>query len=218
MRKGQKMRQVSKDAIKAARAKQVHPSMKARGYTFEMVMERKANGLQWCCGYCKDFIPPTQFKDPSSPKCRECVKNKRAEWRSKQSAERLQDEARKTREWRADNPSYDRRRHLLRKYGVDPKWYEKQLTLQNGKCALCPATSGRQNEECLLFVDHDHETGKPRGLLCSRCNVHLGIYEQLPLWHRMARRYLRIHKNKKGLNTGANFSAHLPKNVTLVAE
>lgn len=211
MRKGQKMRQVSKDALRAARMKQVHPTMAARGYTLEMIAERKASGFQWCSGYCKDFISPTLFKDDKSRLCRECVKGKRAEWRSKQSDERLKEEARKTKEWRSQNPHYERRRHLLRKYGVDPKWYEKQLSLQEGHCALCPATSGRQNEECLLFVDHDHETGKPRGLLCSRCNVHLGIYEQLPLWHRMARRYLRIHRNKKGMNTGANFDAYRGK-------
>lgn len=207
------MRQASKDALRAARAKQIHPSMAAQGITREQIDEAKATGLRWCCGKCKAFIDPHLFGTEKARKCRECTRTKRAAWRAKKSVERLEQEAKKTLEWRKENPAYERRRHLLRKYGVTPEWYEKQLILQNFHCALCTATSGRQNEEFLLFVDHDHVSGKPRGLLCSRCNVHLGIYEQFPLWHRMARRYLRIHRNKKGLTTGANFSAHLPKDV-----
>lgn len=208
MRKGQHHRQPSKDALRSARDAQVHPSLAARGVTIEQIAEAKAKGLQWCCGDCKTFVEAERFKDSSAPRCRECVRLKQARWREGASKARLELAAKKTREWREQNPEYERRRHLLRKYGITPEWYDKQLTLQKGHCALCPATSGRQNEDYILFVDHDHATGKPRGLLCSRCNVHLGIYEQFPLWHRMARRYLRIHRNKKSLLCAANFNAH----------
>jgi hypothetical protein len=209
MRKGQKMRQASKDAIRKARSSQVHPSMAARGITAEQIVEAKTKGLQWCCGDCKDFIDPQLFKDEKAPRCRECVRVKSERWRAKATQEQLAASVRKTCEWRTQNPEYDRKRDLLRKYGVTPEWYDKQFAAQRGHCALCPATSGRQSQpDSLLFVDHDHETDKPRGLLCCRCNVHLGVYEKMGLWHRMARRYLRIHKNKKGAICGANFYAH----------
>lgn len=208
MREGQQMREASKAALRSARAKQVHPAMAAKGYTLETIRKSKESGLQWCGGYCKEFIDASLFNGNQMRSCRECVRLKAQNWRKNASKERLEMAAQRTKEWRKDNPGYERRRHFLRKYGVDPKWYEVQLSKQNGKCALCPATSGKQGEECLLFVDHDHTTGKPRGLLCSRCNVHLGMYEKFPLWHRMARRYLRIHRNKKGTTTAANFDAH----------
>ena len=53
--------------------------------------------------------------------------------------------------------------------------YEERHRLQVGLCWICKqpeAVSGR-----LLAVDHDHETGEIRGLLCYRCNTHLGWYE-----------------------------------------
>ena len=48
------------------------------------------------------------------------------------------------------------------------------LANQNGKCAICATTEhrGRGN----FYVDHDHSTGKIRGLLCNPCNIALGMF------------------------------------------
>jgi hypothetical protein len=45
-------------------------------------------------------------------------------------------------------------------------WYEAQLARQDGHCAICPNTPKSRR----LHIDHDHATGKVRGLLCFPCN------------------------------------------------
>jgi hypothetical protein len=54
-----------------------------------------------------------------------------------------------------------------RKYGLSLEQYEEMLRLQGGTCALC----GRPPKTYRLNVDHDHITGRVRGLLCYRCNA-----------------------------------------------
>lgn len=60
-----------------------------------------------------------------------------------------------------------RARSLAARYGIDESAYQKFLSQQNGMCAICqkPQASGRR-----LAVDHCHETGVIRGLLCQACN------------------------------------------------
>lgn len=60
---------------------------------------------------------------------------------------------------------------MRRLYDVSLVWFLSQYAHQSGKCAVCrqPCTSGQQ-----LSVDHDHRTGKVRGLLCKGCNLAIG--------------------------------------------
>jgi hypothetical protein len=68
-----------------------------------------------------------------------------------------------------------RRASLKYNFGITTEQYDAMLTDQGGHCALCPTTDdGRRR----LSVDHDHSTGKVRGLLCFRCNTRLGVYEK----------------------------------------
>jgi len=63
------------------------------------------------------------------------------------------------------------RKYRLQKFGMTNDDYWKLLESQDFKCASC----GGDNEDGkLLSVDHDHLTGKVRGLLCHRCNITLG--------------------------------------------
>lgn len=77
------------------------------------------------------------------------------------------------------SPTYKdshRRAVLKHRYGVTPEWYDETLAAQGGHCALCPATvPGGRGE--FFSVDHDHETGRVRALLCHMCNTGLGWYE-----------------------------------------
>lgn len=68
-----------------------------------------------------------------------------------------------------NNPAGERERHLVRKYGVSLKEYDRLFALQEGKCGICEKT-----QERAFDVDHDHKTGRVRGLLCTSCNRMLG--------------------------------------------
>ena len=58
--------------------------------------------------------------------------------------------------------------------------YDEMSEKQRGKCAICglPETKKNQHGVCRLAVDHDHETGEVRGLLCCRCNTFIGYLEK----------------------------------------
>lgn len=73
--------------------------------------------------------------------------------------------------WRRKNPKSDKRKRNwhLKKYSLTIDQYDCMLRAQNGVCAICkrPPTKKR------LAVDHDHLTGRNRGLLCGLCNRYL---------------------------------------------
>ena len=78
----------------------------------------------------------------------------------------------------------DKRR--AKRYDAPPGWYEAKLAEQGGHCALCPAYP----EKRALDGDHNHVTGKLRGLLCSQCNVALERMETVQNWDQNAKAYL----------------------------
>lgn len=66
-----------------------------------------------------------------------------------------------------------RRSALLRLYGITPEIYDAMLKEQMGLCAICKHAS---MDGTRLTVDHDHDTGQVRGLLCRSCNRALGLF------------------------------------------
>ena len=66
-------------------------------------------------------------------------------------------------------------RDMLALYGISLEEYYQRLEEQGGTCYLCPATPPTNTRKKFLCVDHDHETGKVRGLLCDKCNRGLGL-------------------------------------------
>jgi hypothetical protein len=78
-----------------------------------------------------------------------------------------------TRKWKAANPEKVQKlnyKHGLKRAGFAVQEYNSLLTAQGGGCAICGGLPGRRK----LAVDHDHATGKIRGLLCGSCNTMLG--------------------------------------------
>ncbi len=71
----------------------------------------------------------------------------------------------------------DRRYLLKSKYGLTVEEYEAMAERQFHRCAICGDYETRSNQGGILNlnVDHDHITGKIRGLLCNRCNRTLGM-------------------------------------------
>jgi hypothetical protein len=71
------------------------------------------------------------------------------------------------------NADYRWERILQRKYGITAEDYSYMLEQQQGGCAICFQENPTGNR---LAVDHNHDTGEVRGLLCSRCNTGLGQF------------------------------------------
>lgn len=80
-----------------------------------------------------------------------------------------------------------RSRHLKSKYNISIEEYERLLHKQGGSCAICDTTLFGKK----LAVDHDHETGAIRGLLCGNCNRGLGMFKDNPLYLKQAIKYLK---------------------------
>jgi hypothetical protein len=66
------------------------------------------------------------------------------------------------------------RKQQLKIYGLTLEDYNVMLEKQNGVCAICNKEEKTKNKN--LFVDHDHQTGKVRSLLCNNCNSGLGQF------------------------------------------
>jgi dCMP deaminase len=115
------------------------------------------------CNQC-----PTQFKAKSkkSTLCPTCRKQK-----SKQQIKNYHSSGKAkitARNWR-----------LKKYYNFSSEGYNELLTLQDGVCAICKEATHGDNSE-YLCIDHDHKTGKVRGLLCDKCNRSIGSLRDNP--------------------------------------
>lgn len=79
----------------------------------------------------------------------------------------------------------------LKRYALTPESYAAMLAAQGGRCKICGSTKAVRTGEGSFSVDHCHETGKVRGLLCRRCNAALGGFRDSPELLEMALVYLR---------------------------
>lgn len=107
--------------------------------------------------------------------------------------------ARRLRQVRPHDHAVALRTSRLKKFGLTYDQFLKMFNDQGGKCAICPTTlllhgkgTGRKNSAC---VDHDHRTGRPRALLCNRCNTAIGMFGDDPAVVDAAAGYLRKHRN-----------------------
>ena len=157
------------------------------------------------CGEVKplaDFYRMAGMRDGHRNDCKTCNLAAKAE-RYRANPEPARE---RTRRWNAENKerraqwmaaykasggrrAADRRYHL-RKFGLTPDDYDCMLEAQGGGCAIC----GRPpRDDISLHVDHDHKTGRVRGLLCFRCNNSLGDLDDDPELLRKAVAYLESH-------------------------
>lgn len=91
-------------------------------------------------------------------------------------------------------PIRARANDLRRNYGITLEDYDAMYEKQNGQCAICGSNNpgGRWNH---FAVDHDHETGEVRELLCNNCNTAIGLLKESPELIRLAAHYLDKHKS-----------------------
>jgi hypothetical protein len=106
------------------------------------------------------------IKVPESKKCRVCglVKEGTNFGKNKSRVDGLGDTCRKC----------HRDLRIERRYKVSKYWYDDQLVKQGGKCAICGTSNPETGDKKHFSIDHDHFTGKIRGLLCNVCNVFIG--------------------------------------------
>ena len=97
------------------------------------------------------------------------------------------------------NPHAARGYHLSRYDGMTIADYNAMFAAQDGVCAICknPETQVRHGIPRLMSVDHCHDDGTVRGLLCSRCNTSVGFAKNSPEALEAAAEYLRSHATKK---------------------
>ncbi|HEY6432137.1 MAG TPA: endonuclease VII domain-containing protein [Acetobacteraceae bacterium] len=139
------------------------------------------------CRECRRKLPLSEFHELSTTflghrtVCKECTSERAMAW--------------------ADaNPDRVLDTRLRKKFGIALEQYTALLAEQGGVCAICgepPAIvnyrqsrrQGRQTRPRLV-VDHDHATGKVRGLLCVHCNRGIGFLKDNPDIVRFALKYL----------------------------
>ena len=93
------------------------------------------------------------------------------------------------------------RKYILKKYGLELKDYLRILNEQNGVCAICgnkeTQKSNPRGKVDSLRVDHDHKTGKIRGLLCAKCNFGIAQFNDSISLLQKAIKYLNGTLEKK---------------------
>src|SRR5579863_6216370 len=141
------------------------------------------------CSSCKTEKSISEFgkvsanPDGLSYLCKNCTKEYSRAWRAKNPDKSLAS----TKKWRSKNPSkvkeydktpkaykYMRKSRLMKKYGLTVAQYEELSKQQNHRCLICNGENSYRGKLIPLAVDHDHTTGKIRGLLCNSCNLGLG--------------------------------------------
>lgn len=142
------------------------------------------------CSICLQTKPLSAFHPDKRrghcSRCKECNKAKVREWRAaNRDAYNLAERQR----YAASPAKWER--HLRSKYGISAAEYAERLEKQGGCCAICRAEPGAIGET--LAVDHDHATGKVRGLLCAKCNRMLGCAIDRPDILRAGADYLAIN-------------------------
>lgn len=93
----------------------------------------------------------------------------------------------------SDNPDYFYNKSLGRIYGLTRDDYDRMGESQGWLCAICGYPPTGTNNGKRLVVDHCHETGKVRSLLCSLCNKGIGALRDSSEIARKAAMYLETH-------------------------
>jgi hypothetical protein len=136
------------------------------------------------CARCKEekelneFGAVKQYKDGLDYYCKAC-KNLFSKETYKKNPKRVRDTA------------------IKRQYGISLLDYDRILEQQDGRCAICKGDNGGNT----LHIDHDHATGRIRGLLCVPCNRAIGLLRDSPIVSQEVTKYLVSH-SARGINWG----------------
>lgn len=140
------------------------------------------------CSTCKqelslrDFNKDQSRKDGLDKQCRKCFNIRQTKYRKSVKGRRVQRRYYRNnkgklsayaKEYAKGRSSILRDQALMRRYDITLKQHKQMYLDQNGCCVLC----GDSVPYDKIHTDHDHATGKVRGLLCCRCNMGLGFWK-----------------------------------------
>jgi Autographiviridae endonuclease VII len=108
-------------------------------------------------------------------RCKECVSKIRKESYKLNPEKALA----RVKKYRNENPEKIRDCKLRQAYGVGIKYFDAKLKEQDNSCGACKQNvkTKWRGKEVSMALDHDHKTGKARGVLCIKCNRALGLLE-----------------------------------------
>jgi hypothetical protein len=124
------------------------------------------------CPSCGDTRVNTEFYkskcnyDGLHYQCKSCAREVTAKWRTENPG--------RANTWHKSNPEKVGFFQIKIKYGISQDQYNVLFERQSGCCAICKTHQRTLHRK--LAVDHDHHTGKVRGLLCAKCNCGLGNF------------------------------------------
>lgn len=147
------------------------------------------------CSHCRIVKPVHEFhkrKDGlhgRAAECKLCRKKQRQRLYPSNRAKRLAESA----EWRRRNPKRAKAKFkrwwLKSRYGLTEQAYYEMFERQNFSCAICGSTYSQFAHG--LAVDHNHKTGRIRGLLCALCNAAIANLQDEPTLVLKAYRYVK---------------------------
>jgi hypothetical protein len=138
------------------------------------------------CSSCKETKDESLFPKATGKArgyawiCKRCKIVKRKEKQASMSQE----------DWASLNRSY----WLKSQYNMSLEDYNKLLREQNHKCKICKIDETEVMKQT-LYVDHNHQTGEIRGLLCHHCNAGLGHFRDTIALLDEAKAYLQGQNN-----------------------
>ena len=155
-----------------------------------------------------EFHRATAMRDGHRNECKECTRyvrrlnyqanrdayiKKAQEWKRKNPERHRESERRRRRRRDSRQIRIERDQYLRRAYGLTLEEFDFLIAAQAGECAICAKVDGER-----LHVDHDHATGRVRGLLCGNCNRAMGLFHEDARRFEAAGSYLRTPQLRLG--------------------
>jgi len=145
------------------------------------------------CGKVKSlnsFYKETRQKDGKNCYCKVCQRQR--------NKDNYQKNREKYKQWRKEYRESEhgkkvrRNDSYRREYGITLEDYNRMFSEQQGCCAICGKKEIHKNQRKIkrLGVDHNHQTGEVRGLLCQRCNILVSYVENYSDLVQKAKDYL----------------------------
>ena len=135
--------------------------------------------------------PPIRCKPCQAIHKREGSKARQAAWRAAnpERAKEIQNKYNRARLLDDEYRRLNRERMVLATYGITQAQLEALIERQHGFCAICGGPPNGPGTR--LHIDHCHDTGRIRGMLCAKCNTMIGLADNDPCRLRDAADYLK---------------------------